>query len=253
MEKTRKKRVVSKKHKRAKLTEVNGITGKECSKCDTWKPLEEFYILKSGVGGRTPMCDICQREKDKKIREKKQTEKARKQRAKERYHEVKNTPEFKAQKRKYSAKRKDKDKEYMRKWRVENKDKNLVNFQNYKARKKALPNTWTEEQQQQVLEHFGGCALTGSTDIDFDHVIPLVIGHGGTTLENMIPLRADLNRSKNQFNLFEWFEENRERFSLSQDKFNSLIDYLSELNEMTPVEYKDYVYWCYENRVDLIG
>jgi hypothetical protein len=121
-------------------------------------------------------------------------------------------------------------------------------YLNRRAMKKNLPDNLTAVQIETMLEFFEGCALTGKQkNLHLDHVIPLSIGHGGTTAENIVALIDFLNLSKHDGNLFEWFKENKQRFDLSQDKFDTLIDYLAELNEMTHAEYRDYVYWCHEN------
>jgi hypothetical protein len=130
----------------------------------------------------------------------------------------------------------------------ENKEKMQMLRHRRLARLKQLPNDITDEQLNIICEKFNGCALTGeTTNVHMDHVIPLSIGHGGSIYGNMIPLRADLNISKNNRNIFEWFEENKERFNLSQEKFDELIEYLAEINKMTVEEYRDYVYWCHDN------
>jgi hypothetical protein len=134
------------------------------------------------------------------------------------------------------------------KWQRENPEKAVMLQQRRRARKKSLPNDFTAEQTAETLSHFGGCALTGgSTDIHWDHVIPLAAGHGGTTYGNMIPLRSDLNLSKSDANIFEWFDANKERFNLSQGKFESLIEWLAEANGKTTEEYRTYVYECFDN------
>ena len=116
------------------------------------------------------------------------------------------------------------------------------------ARERCLPNDLTNEQQNEIIAHFNNaCALTGeTTDLHLDHVIPLAAGYGGTTYGNMIPLRGDLNCSKNDSNLFEWFESNRQRFKLSQERFDALVKYLADVNEMTVEEYKAYYNGCFE-------
>lgn len=89
--------------------------------------------------------------------------------------------------------------------------------------------------------------LTGESVYHLDHVIPLTAGHGGTTYENIVPLRADLNISKHNACIFKWFADNRERFDLSQRKFDELIEYLADINEVTTKEYEEFVYWCHDN------
>jgi hypothetical protein len=92
------------------------------------------------------------------------------------------------------------------------------------------------------------CAITGKKgELHADHVIPLSTGWGGTTKENITPLLSEINLSKHDNNIFEWFEANRQRFKLSQERFDTLIDYLSSANGMTVEDYHDYVYWCHAN------
>lgn len=125
---------------------------------------------------------------------------------------------------------------------------NKLHNKNRRAREQGLPNTLTSCQQAKILTHFkGGCALTGDEgDIHMDHVIPISVGHAGTTYENIIPLRADLNLSKHNRNLFDWFADNRDRFGLEQQLFDELITYLAGINGMTNVEYETYVYECHK-------
>ena len=103
------------------------------------------------------------------------------------------------------------------------------------------------------MEYFDRrCALTGETDITEEHAIPLSIGHGGTIHGNMWPLCKRLNSSKYNKNIFEWFEANRQRFELSQAKFDRLIEWLAAANDMTVEEYRDFVYWCHANPNDVL-
>jgi hypothetical protein len=136
-----------------------------------------------------------------------------------------------------------------REWQIKNRLKVNVNMSRRRARKANLPDTLITEEYAQTLEYFdNACALTGETDgIAKEHAIPLAIGHGGTVFENCYPLRADLNASKGDSNIFEWFEANRQRFELSQERFDKLIAWLASANAMTVEEYRDYVYWCHAN------
>jgi hypothetical protein len=134
----------------------------------------------------------------------------------------------------------------------ENRRKNKAKHNSYKqirrARKNALPDTLTPDQIEKITTHFNGaCALTDSTDYELDHFIAITTGHGGTTIENMIPLSRTLNASKNNKNPFEWFENNKRRFELDDNKFFSLIDYLADINGMSTEEFRDYVYKCYSD------
>jgi hypothetical protein len=268
--------------KRKKLEERDGVIGKECTKCGEWKPLAEgFNKHKLGLGGRKSECKVCKksyneenknhylevnrkwREKNKgRIREYQQVNKdhyvelKRQWREKnaELYHEINRNwyKENKEYLRQWREENKERKTETDRKWRKLNRDKYLLKAQRRRARKASLPDDFSIEKQLEVQEHFGGCALTGIIDeTHWDHVIPLTTGYGGTIHGNMIPLRSDLNFSKNNANLFEWFYANKDRLELSQSKFDTLIAWLSAANGMTVDEYKEYVYYCHANPRDV--
>lgn len=145
------------------------------------------------------------------------------------------------------------NKGYTTKWREKNPERNLLIEQNRRARIKSLPHELTSNQLNQINRHFGNkCALTGEkVDLHLDHVIPLKTGHGGTVCGNVIFISRQLNLSKHDANIFEWFDANRERFNLSQRKFDELIEYLAQLNDMSTQEYRAYVDWCFDNPRDI--
>lgn len=120
------------------------------------------------------------------------------------------------------------------------------------ARKKGLPDTLTSAEITKIKEHFDNrCSLSEEKqNIQLDHVIPISIGHGGTTYANIIPLKSNLNNSKHQNHIFEWFDNNKDRYGLSQNKFNNLIEYLAEINNMTTKEYRMYIDWCHDNPIE---
>jgi hypothetical protein len=118
----------------------------------------------------------------------------------------------------------------------------------------ALKNDFTNEQKSEVLERFGSkCAFTGAdVGIQMDHVIPVAVGHGGTTIANMLPVWQRINSSKGAKNVFEWYEENGERFGVCPVRFYAAIEYLADLNGMTSEEYRQYVYECHANPNDIL-
>jgi hypothetical protein len=189
------------------------ILAKSCTKCGEVKKLDYFAILKLGLGGRVSICKEC-RVKDYELN---------------RQHEI----------------------ERVLKHQRDNPDKNKLRQHRRRARKKTLPNDFAEEQMTVTHNYFGGCALTGSSEIDWDHVVPLASGHGGTTYGNMIPLRSDLNKSKNDANIFEWFSANKERYHLSQERFDALVLWLAKANGMTTEKYQEHVYKCFNNANEL--
>jgi hypothetical protein len=274
------------KRKRVKLSIVNDVEGKECTQCDVWKPLEEFSLKKNGLGKRGAECKSCKkvyREKNREATSLKSKEYYLKNKEKvlnnvKEYYS-KNSDKVKEYNR---LRRLSLDKEQVRLYRQtyrqnnleneidrsrrhyvnnterykengkrhykENKDKYLLSNHTRRAFLRYLEGELTEEERDISLKTFNnGCALTGYTEYHLDHVIPLSIGHGGTKFGNIVPLRADLNISKGDRNIFEWFKANRQRFDLSVEKFDTLIAWLAEVNGVSVEEYQDYVYWCHAN------
>jgi hypothetical protein len=218
---------------RTELTQVDGVLGKECGICRTWIPLDNFADRKGGLGGKRSDCIECERKRNLQYFYD--------------HHEERRLYGIN-----YNKENREKLTEKLRKWYRDNPDKVAANNHRRRARKLSLPDDFTDEDMRKIYEEFGGCALTGSDDVQWDHVIPLSTGYGGTTAKNMIPLRADLNLSKNDGNIFVWFERNKERFSLCQNKFNNLIDYLANMNGMSVDDYRSFVYGCFENKVEVI-
>src|SRR5699024_976817 len=211
------------------FTDKNGeIVAKECTKCRTVKGLDGFRIGRRGLGGRESYCRKCGAKKDKE------------------YHRQ-NRDKIKKYRKEYYRLNRDKELKLVKCYQRENAHKRRLLRHRRRARKRNLPDSLTQGQKQAMLGRFNhACALTGDKDSDggihLDHVIPIASGHGGTTLGNMIPLRADLNISKYDRNIFEWFEQEKERFDLCSDKFAQAIEYLAEVNDMTTEEYREYVY-----------
>jgi hypothetical protein len=127
------------------------------------------------------------------------------------------------------------------------RDKYIANVRKRRTNLSGLEDNLTSEQRKEILDFFKGCALTESSEFHWDHVVPISTGHGGTTYGNMIPLKEFFNISKKDRNIFEWFETNRQRFNLSQEKFDTLISWLADANEVSVDDYRDYVYWCHAN------
>ncbi len=264
--------------KKVRLEEriVDGIstTGKECTKCGEWKPLDNFRKDKRKSCGRGARCKQCTSVDNKKyyqnngdvrrnyhkqnrevrliqMRRYREENKRRSYITQKRWREE-NRESLSSQKKAYY----DRNKMEIRQKRKEHynlkKDEYYLAGQRRRARKFSLPDTLIKENQDKITISFkGNCAITDSNDFSWDHAIPLSIQHGGTTLENIYPLRRDLNISKSDGNIFEWFDANRERFNLSQHNFGELIAYLADLNGLTTDDYREYVYWCHSNPRDL--
>ncbi|WP_134208921.1 hypothetical protein [Bacillus thuringiensis] len=241
---------------------INGVVavGKVCTKCGEWKDIDKcFSKKKGGLGGKRAVCTACEAEVSRRyhIENKEKIVEYHRKRYKENQDRISennrrwegNNKERRLEYlRGYRKKNRHKLNEQMRKFRSKNPERYKLALHRRLARKKSLVDDFTPEKMRDVLNHFNSsCSLTGNQNSHWDHVIPLATGHGGTTYGNMVPLRRDLNESKGSKNIFEWFEANRQRFELSQSKFDSLIKYLADANEMTVEDYQGYVYWCHEN------
>lgn len=202
------------------------LVAKTCTRCGSLKGVTEYFGDKKKKFGKQAHCKVCDV-------------------AKARNWKINNANKSLANSVEYYERNKEKRKASTRKWKDNNRDKLVVYSRRYKARKVSLPGTLTVAQTECIMERFGGCALSGSSDIHLDHVIPLNTGHGGTVVGNMVPLRGDLNISKNAKNVFVWFNSVREREHLEQERFNAMITYLAEKNGMTVFEYTAYVYECH--------
>ena len=262
--------LVERKNRKGTVYFENGageIVAKTCRKCSEVKELKDFSQDKRRLGWRMSECRRCKA---------KYREENKEQLAKWREQNKEKTPEYNAKYReenkeqlaKYAAKYYEENKEqrakYNAKWREENPDKmakcyarwakenpdkKAIYDQRRRARKAAMIDTITDEQYAETSAYFeNACVLTGeTTDLHREHAIPLSIGHGGSIRENMYPMAARLNLSKGDRNIFEWFEANRQRFELSQARFDKLIAWLASANAMTVEEYRKYVYWCHAN------
>lgn len=207
------------------------IKRKNCRDCQETKNMDEFYVTKyGGLGGRRPTCKECElyanREYQKEhVKEITQRRIAWRNRNPERDSDT--------QKRHLSRNR---DK-------LNERRKMYPTNINRAAREFGLPAEFTVEDKEFLLEIFGGCALSGETDnIHFDHVIPLTTGVGGTVSWNIVPLKAGLNISKGNKNVFEWFRDNKRRFKLCEEKFNRMINYLASEKGVSREEYEKFVY-----------
>lgn len=194
-----------------RIENKNGIDGKVCAKCEKWKPLSGYSKSTSNLGGVYSLCKDCRKD--------------------------------------FRLGRRGEIKEYQRKYRLENREKLNIHTIKRRTLKRNLPFDFTNEEKDVIFNKFDRrCALTGRVgDIQWDHVVPLATGHSGTTFGNMIPLVKELNESKRDVNIFEWFEASRQRFELSQEKFEELVEWLASANAVSVEDYRDYVYWCHAN------
>jgi len=218
------------------------VIAKKCRTCKEWKWIFEYNDSNRGVGGKRAGCRKCRSEYMKAWR-------------KLNADHCRNYIQENSAKRRQSTMRwrernKDWIREYDKIYRTHNQGKKKASDARRNARKEKLPDTYSYDDHMKTMKFFGGaCALSGTKDdLHLDHVIPLATGQVGSIFGNIVPLAAKLNTSKRDFNIFEWFEANRQRFELSQKKFDRLIGFLADANEMSVDEYRNYVKQCFDNQ-----
>jgi hypothetical protein len=230
------------------------VEHKECSQCNNLLPLSEYHKAKRGLGGRVAKCKNCvnlyflenkgrisensrkyyQENKEKRLE---YTKKYRKENPSK-----VNDWNKKAQKIYYYRNKETRLNNY-KKWKKENPLKAQKNDMNWRTKRKLLPSILSYDELLELKNH--QCVLTGDTnDIALDHFIAVSTGHGGTYLGNIIPLKSILNSSKHNKNPFDWINT---RPDIDINEFNNVVKYLANLNKLTPDEYKNFVYWCFDN------
>lgn len=246
---------------------------KHCSKCDTTKPLTEFHNHKRSKDGKYYACKDCKKKDDKSSYERNWG--SRRRRAKEYYSE--NKEKIRKAQKKYKEENKDIVYAASRKWASENPEKMLEYKRKYReanretiresgreysrrnlnkgrltasrrrAKARGLPNTLTPEEVESLLELFNfECAICGNPYEHLDHFIPIASGHGGTTLENSVPMCGFCNVSKGAKNPFEWANTLDES---KRERFDSLVLYLTDINGIESAEdYESHVHQCFSKR-----
>jgi hypothetical protein len=111
--------------------------------------------------------------------------------------------------KKYSLKNKEKIKEKQRRYRIENKEKINNWTQQRIAKRKGLISTFTQEEWQECLIFFNYLdAYTGKpmSKPTKDHIIPVTKG-GGYVKSNIVPCEMEINISKHNYDMEEWFRK----------------------------------------------
>ncbi|WP_299514938.1 hypothetical protein [uncultured Rummeliibacillus sp.] len=217
------KRIPYSKKKSLYIEQEGKVIARECTFCNKMKPLKEFGFDKKAFAHARAICNECIPKKEASIPiKKKMIRDANKQ-------------------------------SYLRKYRTthkENTTHRVIRESRRRARQIGLPDTFNIKDYNKTMEFFSyKCALTGTDkDVELDHVIPLSIKKVGTVYGNMLPLTRELNKSKSNKNIFKWFEENSSEFSLNVKNFKKAIEFLATSNNMTPAEYKEFVFKCFDSQ-----
>lgn len=198
---------------------------RKCSRCEDIKHKDFFYVDNHRASGTSSYCKECVKERDGERRE----------RLGEDYYSAR---------RKWTEVNRDKLRKQNRLYKMRNRDRVILIEARRRARKKSLPDSLTKAEVGSLINNFNkSCAICLRKYEHLDHFIPICTGHGGTCIENIVPMCAKCNQSKGSSNPFIWAKslpkEQRERF-------NNLVKYLSELNGIAVVkDYETHVYQCF--------
>lgn len=231
-----------------------------CRKCGYTGILDEFIKDKRAKLGVRRVCRGCERARLREYQANnrdKVNEANRKSYQKHRDSRLKSCKE-------YADSHKEKRSQQARERYVSNRDNILKRCADYRrsnpdvqraaklrrrARERSLDFGITTAEVRDLLDRFDNkCALTGKDAEHLDHFIPLSTGHGGTSYGNLIPLTAFKNVSKSNRNPFTWGENYVG--GEYQENFNKVVEYLAEINGLTAEEYREFVFWCFENKRD---
>ena len=214
----------------------------KCSTCNLWKNIHHFTKEKDDF---TFTCKICNRLY---FLQYNHNNSSRIKTSRQEYY-IKNKLKINKRNREYRKNNWIETKHSIAKWHLAHPDSKHRYYIERESRAALLPcNLSTREYHETVLSDFlNMCALTESTTIHMEHFIPTAIGHGGTTIQNCYPLDGDLNASKHSSNPFEWVKRPDIQAQVDMAKWNKLISYLSQQNKLSVDEFKDYVYWCFDN------
>lgn len=166
---------------------------KKCSRCNEFKPLEEFGVRKNSKDGRKEACKKCLNDIQKEYyRSEKGQKRAREYESSDRRKELRNTPEAKKKKLEYNMqphrklKRKEHSKlpeikkrrlEWCSQWRKKNRGKRNADWIEYQTRKmNAMPKWLTKEERDFIIslyKHAKYIEKMFGIKCHVDHIIPL--------------------------------------------------------------------------------
>lgn len=151
------------------------------------KTLDNFYKDTSGLLNRATTCAECRRVHSKQFRQK-------------------NTDYYKN----YLRDNREALQQYKAQWNRDNYLKSLEYSRKQQERlRQAVSRLYPDDKAYQsfISEQQHVCPVTGSTDVELDHVMPISRGNWGNTRGNLMYLHKPLNTSKSNKNVFNWLNE----------------------------------------------
>lgn len=214
--------------------------GKKCNTCGIMKIMEDYTPNKTAYDGKFNKCKKCCAKRQREYTK----ERPDIRRKAERKWREKNPGKVKEMSRRSRKKHAEGYARRLKEFHERNPEAKKVYHANRRARLKELPNNFTSEWADLLLDIYGGCIVTGKTeDIHWDHFIPISTGKGGTTFGNMIPLHSEVNMRKSANNPIEFLIQE----GFTDKQLYGILFCLSKLNGMNVDEYTEYVYKCFED------
>lgn len=215
--------------------------GKKCNVCGEMKTLSEYTPSKELYDGKMNRCKPCNA---KRVGEYAKANPEIRRKSEIKWREA-NPDKVKAMSKKSRQRNAEGYKRRLKEFHARNPEAKKIYHANRRARLLALPNNFTTEWAEVLLELYGGCIVTGKTeDLHWDHFIPIKTGHGGTTFGNMIPLHSAVNMRKSAGNPIDFLMS--EGFTDTQ--LYGVLYTLAKFNQMTVAEYIEYVYGCFDEK-----
>lgn len=213
------------------LEDREGKPGKACTRCDEWKPLDDYNSHKTCVGKRDSVCKEC-----RKLYRKINSDSIKK------YNHIyrnENRETIAKKDKEYRDNNKERYQRIYKEYRDKNKENILAKIHKKRAEEFGLYCEIDGEIISEMLAEFKReCPITGSQEIHLDHFIPISKG-GETSDRNLIPLKRELNASKHNHNPFEWAKKKLKGIELVN--FNNIVEYLAMKNNMSVEKYKQFV------------
>jgi 5-methylcytosine-specific restriction endonuclease McrA len=162
----------------------DGVEGKNCSKCDDWKPLNEFREMSVGkwADGRNACCKGCESEYQRRPEQKE-----------------KNATFYRENSEMVRARGKA--------WRLTNPEAFKAARKNSEAKRRGAmvgsPGVSKEEREYLWFVFDGKCAYCGRPATTEDHVVPLARG-GAHAIGNLLPACKPCNSRKRELSPEEW-------------------------------------------------
>lgn len=208
--------------------DAGSLVARNCGKCGEIKMVSEFSRKKSVKYGYRSYCKTCQ------SHDRKRYYKENAKRESENFKKWFSIPENAAHDRRRNSE-----------WAKQNADRKRISTSKYRARRRKLADTFTNQQRTAVMNRFNGkCFITGSDTVHLDHYTPITAPNPehnpGTAHGNMIPLDAALNISKGNRNAVDWFMREYDAGRFDDENMRNFADgirYLAEVSEESPLFY----------------